>query len=214
MEDKISEAIKNAVEGAPKRKFVESLDIAFTIKDIDLKNPNNRIQEEIRLPAGRGKAIKVAMFAASDAAQKARAAGIHVIDPSEIEELGKNKGNAKKLANSFDFFLSEVPHMGLIGRYLGVVLGPRGKMPRPVPPVVDPSVIANGLQSTTVIKSRDKITFQASFGTCSQSHEELVKNAMEVYNRVISKLERGIGNIRSLYIKTTMGPSNRIEVIN
>ena len=76
--------------------------------------------------------------------------------------------------------------MGLIGRYLGVVLGPRGKMPRPVPPVVDPSVIANGLQSTTVIKSRDKITFQASFGTCSQSHEELVKNAMEVYNRVIS----------------------------
>ena len=214
MEDKISEAIKNAVEGAPERKFVESLDIAFTIKDIDLKNPNNRIQEEIRLPAGRGKAIKVAMFAASDAAQKARAVGIHVIDPSEIEELGKNKGNAKKLANSFDFFLSEVPHMGLIGRYLGVVLGPRGKMPRPVPPVVDPSVIANGLQSTTVIKSRDKITFQASFGTCSQSHEELVKNAMEVYNRVISKLERGIGNIRSLYIKTTMGPSNRIEVIN
>ena len=214
MEDKISEAIKNAVEGAPERKFVESLDIAFTIKDIDLKNPNNRIHEEIRLPAGRGKAIKVAMFAASDASQKARAAGIHVIDPSEIEELGKNKGNAKKLANSFDFFLSEVPHMGLIGRYLGVVLGPRGKMPRPVPPVVDPSVIANGLQSTTVIKSRDKITFQASFGTCSQSHEELVKNAMEVYNRVISKLERGIGNIRSLYIKTTMGPSNRIEVIN
>jgi large subunit ribosomal protein L1 len=214
MEEKISEAIKNAIEGAPERKFVESLDIAFTIRDVDLKNPNNRIQEEIRLPSGRGKSIKVAMFAASDAAQKAKAAGIHVIDPSEIEELGKNKGTAKKLANSYDFFLSEVPHMGLIGRYLGVVLGPRGKMPRPVPPVVDPAVIANGLQSTTVIKSRDKVTFQASFGTRSQSHEELLKNAMEVYNRVTSKLERGIGNIRSLYIKTSMGPSNRIEVIN
>jgi len=214
MEEKISEAIKNAIEGAPERKFVESLDIAFTIRDVDLKNPNNRIQEEIRLPSGRGKSIKVAMFAASDAAQKAKAAGIHVIDPSEIEELGKNKGTAKKLANAYDFFLSEVPHMGLIGRYLGVVLGPRGKMPRPVPPVVDPAVIANGLQSTTVIKSRDKVTFQASFGTRSQSHEELLKNAMEVYNRVTSKLERGIGNIRSLYIKTSMGPSNRIEVIN
>ena len=214
MEEKISEAIKNAIEGAPERKFVESLDIAFTIKDVDLKNPNNRIQEEIRLPNGRGEDIKIAMFAASDAAQKAKAAGIHVIDPSEIEELGKNKGTAKKLANSYDFFLSEVPHMGLIGRYLGVVLGPRGKMPRPVPPVVDPSVIANGLQSTTVIKSRDKITFQASFGTRAQSHEELLKNAMEVYTRVTSKLERGIGNIRSLYIKTTMGPASRIEVIN
>ena len=214
MEEKISEAIKNAVEGAPERKFVESLDIAFTIKDVDLKNPNNRIQEEIRLPSGRGKELKIAMFAASDAAQKAKAAGIHVIDPSEIEELGKNKGTAKKLANSYDFFLAEVPHMGLIGRYLGVVLGPRGKMPRPVPPVLDPAVIANGLKSTTIIKSRDKVTFQASFGTRAQSHEELLKNAMEVYNRVTSKLERGIGNIRSLYIKTSMGPATRIEVIN
>tara|TARA_B100001778_G_scaffold49800_1_gene37018 strand:- start:2024 stop:2668 length:645 start_codon:yes stop_codon:yes gene_type:complete len=214
MEEKLSEAIKNAIEGAPERKFVEAIDISFTIKDVDLKNPNNRIQEEIRLPSGRGKAIKVAMFAGSDAAKKARDAGIEVIDPSEIEELGKNKGKAKKLANSYDFFLSEVPHMGLIGRYLGVVLGPRGKMPRPVPPVVDPAVIAAGLQSTTVIKSRDKITFQASFGTLSQSHEELLKNALEVYNRVTSKLERGIGNIRSLYIKTSMGPANKIEVIN
>ena len=214
MEEKLSEAIKNAIEGAPERKFVEAMDISFTIKDVDLKNPNNRIQEEIRLPSGRGKAIKVAMFAGSDAAKKARDAGIEVIDPSEMEELGKNKGKAKKLANSYDFFLSEVPHMGLIGRYLGVVLGPRGKMPRPVPPVVDPSAIATGLQSTTVIKSRDKVTFQASFGTRNQSHEELLKNAMEVYNRVTSKLERGVGNIRSLYIKTSMGPANRIEVIN
>jgi len=214
MEEKISAAIKSAIEGAPKRKFVESVDFAFTIRDVDLKNPNNRIQEEIRLPSGRGRAIKVAMFAGSDAAQKAKAAGIHVIDPTEIEELGKNKGQAKKLANAYDFFLSEVPHMGLIGRYLGVVLGPRGKMPRPVPPVVDPAAIAASLQSTVVVKSRDKITFQAPIGTLNLSHDELMKNAMEVYNRVTSKLERGIGNIRSLYIKTTMGPSNRVEVIN
>ena len=214
MEEKIQEAIKNAIEGAPERKFVESLDMAFTIKDVDLKNPNNRIQEEIRLPAGRGKQIKIAMFAASDAAKKAKDAGIHVIDPSEIEELGKNKGKAKKIANSFDFFLSEVPHMGLIGRYLGVVLGPRGKMPRPVPPVVDPAAIAAGLQSTTVVKSRDKVTFQTSFGTLAQSEDELLKNAMEVYTRVTSRLERGVGNIRSLNIKTTMGPATRVEVVN
>ena len=69
-------------------------------------------------------------------------------------------------------------------------------------------------QSTVIVKSRDKITFQAPIGTVSQSHEELLKNAMEVYNRVTSKLERGIGNIRSLYVKTTMGPSNKVEVVN
>ena len=127
MEDKISAAIKNAIDNAPERKFVESIEFSFTIKDVDLKNPNNRIQEEVRLPSGRGKDVKVAMFATADAAQKAEAAGIHVIDPTTIEDLGGKRGDAKRLANRFDFFLSEVPHMGLIGRHLGVVLGPRGK---------------------------------------------------------------------------------------
>ena len=49
MEEKINQAIKDALENAPERKFVESVDIAFTIKDVDLKNPNNRIKEEVRL---------------------------------------------------------------------------------------------------------------------------------------------------------------------
>ena len=214
MEEKISQAIKDALENSPERKFVESVDISFTIKDVDLKNPNNRIKEEVRLPSGRGKELKIAMFAAGEAATKAKDAGIHVITPQEIEELGGKKGKAKKMANSYDFFLSEVPHMGLIGRYLGVVLGPRGKMPRPVPPTLDPSVIAAGLKSTVIVKSGDKMTFHAAIGTAKQSHEELSANAMEIFNRVISKLERGVGNIRSLYIKTSMGPAQRIEVIN
>ena len=214
MEEKITQAIKSALENAQERKFVESVDITFTIRDVDLKNPNNRIKEEIRLPSGRGKELKIAMFAAGEAATKAKDAGIHVFSPQEIEEFGGQKGKAKKMANSFDFFLSEVPHMGLIGRYLGVVLGPRGKMPRPVPPTLDPAAIAAGLKSTLVVKSGDRMTFHAAIGTAKQSQEELVANAMAIYNRVTSKLERGIGNIRSLYIKTSMGPAQRIEVIN
>jgi large subunit ribosomal protein L1 len=214
MEDKISEAIKAAVESAPKRKFVESVDISFTIKDVDLKNPTNRIKEEIRLPSGRGRELKIAMFAAGEAATKAKAAGVTVFSPQDIEDFGSKKGRAKKVANQVDFFLSEVPHMGLIGRYLGVVLGPRGKMPRPVPPSLDPGVLANGLRSTVIIKSGDKMTFHASFGTVEQSHEELMANVMEVFNRVTNKLERGVGNIRSLFIKTSMGPAQRIEVVN
>ena len=65
-----------------------------------MKNPNNRIKEEVRLPSGRGKELKIAMFAAGEAATKAKDAGIHVITPQEIEELGGKKGKAKKIANS------------------------------------------------------------------------------------------------------------------
>tara|TARA_B100001996_G_scaffold355414_1_gene317988 strand:- start:264 stop:908 length:645 start_codon:yes stop_codon:yes gene_type:complete len=214
MEEKINKALKAALDTAPERKFTESVELAFTLRDVDLKVPTNRVQEEIRLPHGRGKNVKIAMFAAGDSASKAKKGDIHIIDPSTIEDLGGNKKTAKRLANEYDYFLSEVPHMGLVGRFLGVVLGPRGKMPRPVPPTVDPSAIAAGLKNTVVVRSRDKMTFHVAIGTVKQSEEQLMENVMTVYNRVTSKLERGIGNIRSLYIKTSMGPSVAVEVIN
>ena len=117
------------------------------------------------------------------------------------------------MANRYDFFLSEIPHMGTVGRFLGVVLGPRGKMPRPVPPNVDPGMMATGLKDTAVVRSRDKITFHTAMGSREQGVDDLTLNAMAIWNRVMSRLERGTGNIRSCYIKTSMGPSCKVEVI-
>lgn len=214
MEQKIKQAIEQALSEAPERKFVETVEFAFTIKDVDLKNPSNRIQEEIRLPAGRGRTPSIAMFAEGEMATKAKNAGIIVIDPTQIEELGGTRQKARKLARKHDFFLSEIPHMGPIGRFLGVVLGPRGKMPRPVPPVADPAAIAAGLKDVAIVRSRDKITFHTVIGTRDLDIDALTLNGMEVWKRVMSKLERGSGNIRSFYIKTSMGPSVRVEVIN
>ena len=213
MEENIKQAIEQALSEAPERKFVESVEFAFTIKDVDLKNPNNRIQEEIRLPTGRGRAPSIAMFADGEMAAKARDAGIVVIDPTKIEELGGTRQKARNLAKKHDFFLSEIPHMGPIGRFLGVVLGPRGKMPRPVPPVADPGAIAAGLKDVAIVRSRDKITFHTVVGTRDQGAEALTENGMEVWKRVTGRLERGSGNIRSFYVKTSMGPAIRVEVI-
>ena len=86
-------------------------------------------------------------------------------------------------------------------------------MPRPVPPVADPGAIANGLKNVAIVRSRDKITFHTVVGTRDQGAEALTENGMEVWKRVTSKLERGAGNIRSFYVKTSMGPAVRVEVV-
>jgi len=213
MQENIQTAIQQALDDSPERKFVESVEIAFTLKDVDLKNPANRIQEEIRLPSGRGKPIRITMFAGGEMATKAKAAGIDIIDPATIEDIAGNRQQARKIANKSDFFLSEIPHMGTVGRFLGVVLGPRGKMPRPVPPNLDPGMIAAGLKDTAVVRSRDRITFHTAVGSREQGLDDLTTNAMAVWNRVTGKLERGADNIRSCYIKTSMGPSVKVEVI-
>jgi len=213
MQENIQTAIQQALDDSLERKFVESVEIAFTLKDVDLKNPTNRIQEEIRLPSGRGKPIRITMFAGGEMATKAKAAGIDVIDPATIEDIAGNRQQARKIANKSDFFLSEIPHMGTVGRFLGVVLGPRGKMPRPVPPNLDPGTIAAVLKDTAVVRSRDRITFHTAVGSREQGLDDLTTNAMAVWNRVTGKLDRGAGNIRSCYIKTSMGPSIKVDVI-
>ena len=107
MQENIQTAIQQALDDSPERKFVESIEIAFTLKDVDLKNPANRIQEEVRLPSGRGKPIRITMFAGGEMATKAKAAGIDVIDPATIEDIAGNRQQARKIANKSDFFLSE-----------------------------------------------------------------------------------------------------------
>ena len=213
MQENIQTAIQRALDESPERKFVESVEMSFTLRDVDLKEPKNRIQEEVRLPSGRGKPVKISMFAGGEMATKAKAAGIDVIDPSTIEDLGGNKQLARKVANKSDFFLAEIPHMGTVGRFLGVVLGPRGKMPRPVPPNVDPGMIATGLKDTSIVRSRDRVTFHTAFGSREQGIDDLTANAIAIWDRVMSKLERGAGNIRSCYIKTSMGPAIKVEVV-
>ncbi len=202
--------IKKLQTESKQRKFLESVELAINLKDIDLTNPKNRIQEEVPLPNGRGKAVKIGVFASSEMAVKAKGAADIVILPEEIEEIAKDKSKARKFARQGDFFLAEAPLMPTIGKRLGMVLGPRGKMPKPMPPGADPKTAIEKLRSSVTIRTRDKRTFHLPIGTKDMPPEKLAENLDFVLKRLISKLERGKMNIQSAYVKTTMGPSYKV----
>jgi len=212
LRENIVEAVKQALENSKERKFVESVDLAINLKDVDLSIPKNRINEEVILPHGRGKEIKVAVFASGEAALKAKECADLVIPPEEIDKLAEDKRRARKLANQYDFFLAEAPLMGRIGKSLGVILGPRGKMPKPVPPGGNPCPMVERLKHTVRMRSRDKRTFHVPVGTKEMDPEKIADNIQEVIKRLESKLERGLQNIESVYVKTTMGPAVRIKL--
>ncbi|MDD1692242.1 MAG: 50S ribosomal protein L1, partial [Methanoregula sp.] len=44
---KILQAVNTAIEKAPERKFSESIDITINLKNIDMAQPKNRIDETI-----------------------------------------------------------------------------------------------------------------------------------------------------------------------
>lgn len=212
MRENIVSAVKEAIEKSKKRNFLESVDLAINLKDVDLSIPKNRINEEVILPHGRGKEVKIAVFASGETALKAKDCADLVIPPEEIDKLAEDKRRARKMANEFDFFLAEAPFMGKIGKSLGIILGPRGKMPKPLPPGSDPCPLVQRLKHTVRMRSRDKRTFHVPVGTKEMDVEKIADNIEEVLKRLEAKLERGRQNIDSVYVKTTMGPAVKIKL--
>ncbi len=192
------------------RKFEQNIDVVFNLKNIDLNIPKNRIDEEIILPHGRGKDAKIAIFASGELAVKSKKHVDLLIKPEEIEDLSGDKKKFKKIADDHDFFIAEAPLMPTIGKTLGTVLGPRGKMPKPVPPNADVSGMVNNLRKTVKIRSKSNKTFHTIAGNAEMKKENIANNIDVIIKRIEGSLERGRMNIGSIYIKTTMGPSERV----
>lgn len=211
-DEKILQAVKEAIEKAPERKFVESIELAINLKDVDLSNPKNRLTEEIILPHGRGRDVKIGIFATPEMREKAKDIADLMIPPEEISTMKDEKAETKKKVSDIDFFIAEAPLMAQVGKNLGVILGPRGKMPRPVPPGADPSGIISNLRSTVKLRTKDRRTFHVAVGTRTMDPEKIAENIEAVVSRVRSKLERGVMNIHSAYVKTTMGPAIKLEL--
>jgi large subunit ribosomal protein L1 len=211
MDDRsVSEKVKEALDKAPPRKFSESIELAVNLRDMDMSVPKNRINEEIILPKGRGKNQRVAVIGSGEMVLKARGVADVVIQPDEIENIADDRRDARKLVRSVDYFIAEAPLMPTIGKRLGVFLGPPGKMPRPVPPGTDPTGLIDNLRNTVRVRSRDKVVLHVPVGSSEMSLEDITTNILEVMRRIEAKTPRGPGNIASVYVKTTMGPSVRV----
>jgi len=209
---KLIELVQKALDESKKldRKFKQNIDMVINLKNVNLEEAKNRIDEEIILPHGRGKDAKIAIFASGELALKSKGKVDLIIKPEEIEELASDKNKFKKIVDEHDFFIAEAPLMPTIGKTLGVILGPRGKMPRPVPPHIDITSIVKNLRKTIKLRSRTNKTFHALVGKEEMVTEQIAENIDMIIKRLESKLERGRMNIGSLHIKTTMGPSIRI----
>ncbi|MCX6665074.1 MAG: 50S ribosomal protein L1 [Euryarchaeota archaeon] len=211
-EKKTIEAIQKVLEETKKleRKFKQTIDVVINLKNIDLNDAKNRVDEEIVLPHGRGDEAKVVLFASGELAMKSKNSVDLLIKPEDIEELSKDKKKFKKIVNAHDFFIAEAPLMPTIGKTLGAILGPRGKMPKPVPPTIDINPVVKNLRKTVKVRSKSSKTFHTIAGKEDMDVNHIAENIEAILKRLETKLERGKLNIGSVYVKTTMGPAERI----
>jgi large subunit ribosomal protein L1 len=212
MADSIEEAVSRALEDAPPRNFTETVDLAINLRDIDLNDPSNRVDESVVLPSGTGQETRIVVFATGETAVRAEDVADEVLGPDELEELGDDDDEAKDLADDTDFFIAEAAMMQDIGRYLGTVLGPRGKMPTPLQPDDDVVETVERMKNTVQIRSRERRTFHTRVGAQDMSAEDVSDNIDVILRRLEADLEKGPLNIDSIFVKTTMGPAVEVPV--
>lgn len=199
-------AVEEMKKSSEKRKFKQTVEVVLKLKDIDLKKPQNRLNESVQLPHALGKPIKVAFIAGGDLALRAKNAGVDiVVDRESLERMGKEKKEARKLSRGYDMFVAEAPLMPLVGKTIGPVLGPRGKMPIPVAPNAPVEDLINRVRKTVRLRVRDQLVLSCRVGTEDMSSEQISDNIQAVVSAVEAKLERGLRNVSEVLVKTTMG---------
>ncbi len=206
------DAVKEAKAKSGEKKFIQSVELILDIKEIDMKSPEGKIQQVIELPHVTGKPNKILVVASGELALKARKAKVDkVMEKADLEGVTGKKKELRKLANNYDVFLSEAPLMPLVGRTFGPVLGPRGKLPVPVPPNADITGLIKKYRKTVVVRMRNQPIIQCSVGTVDMSEKDLVDNIQAVLRVLEGKLKRGFKNIKFAFIKTSMGKPVKIK---
>jgi large subunit ribosomal protein L1 len=206
-DQEIEQAVSRALEDRPERNFRETVDLAINLRDLDLNDPSNRVDESVVLPAGTGQETQIVVFAEGETAVRAEEVADDVLSGDDLEELGDDDGEAKDLADDTDFFIAEESMMQNIGRYLGTVLGPRGKMPTPLSPDDDVVETIERMKNTVQLRSGDRRTFHTRVGAEDMGAEDIADNIDVILRRLHADLEKGPLNVDSIFVKTTMGPA-------
>ncbi|WEL19143.1 50S ribosomal protein L1 [Candidatus Nanohalococcus occultus] len=203
-------AVEDAVAEAKARNFNQSIDMIINLGKIDLSNPNNRVNEGLKLPYQADEDVKIAVIGDTLVNNGGDAADLTITE-NELEDLFENPDEAKDIAEEYDFLIAEAPLMPDIGQHLGQVLGPRDMMPDPMPPGSNPTEKIEGLRSTISVRLKEEPLIQLKIGNEEQDASNVARNAQTVYNFLVEQLPEGENNLKNILLKTTMGPTVEVQ---
>ncbi len=205
-EEKFFKAIKKLRKTETKRNFDQTVDLIVNLKNFNVKKDSFNIF--IQVP-NKIKNRKVAGFFEKDSEL------VDTIKKNDFIKF-KEKKDTKKLLKKYDFFIANAKLMPAIATSFGRILGPAGKMPSPqfgILSVEDENSIKAVIEKIdTIIRVRIKEpSIKISIGKESLTDEQILKNIMKVYNKILENLPRKKDNIKNILIKLTMNKPVKVE---
>ena len=204
-------AIKQAKESDKDHKFVHSIEMITVFRDIDVKK-GFVLNEIVQLPNKMNKPAQICIIASGDMGTKAKKANAdRVMNGEEITKIGSNKRESRKFINKYDFFLADTKLMPTIGKVLGQLLGPRGKMPTPIPFNASIESFLERFRDSIKIRTKGSLSLSCKIGDETMDDNALASNANAIISSIEKKLPNGSKNIKKIMFKTTMGKIMQIE---
>jgi len=198
------------VKSLSQAKFDETVELAIRL-GVDPRKADQVIRGTVALPAGTGKTVRVAVFAAGSAAEEAREAGADVVGADDL--VAQVDGGFM----DFDVAIATPDLMGQVGR-LGRKLGPRGLMPNPKTGTVTTDVAKavtdfKGGRVEYRADTRSRGVVQVPIGKVSFDRTDLLRNFRAVIEEVQrAKPAAAKGKyIRSVAVSSTMGPGVDVD---
>lgn len=212
--EQILKTIKELKETSPKRNFKQTIDLIINLKQIDVKKQDQKIDTFITLNYSKGKPTKTCIFLDKQLEPKAKDKFTKIITKEEFPKW-TDKKQLKKLAKSYDFFIAQANLMTQVAATFGKYLGPLGKMPNPkagcvVTPDSNLDPLADKLQRTMRIITKNEPIIKVSIGNQDIPDEQIADNIMDVYTHLIHDLPQHEINIKSILIKFSMSPPKYI----
>jgi large subunit ribosomal protein L1 len=202
----LSELVRKGKEQSKERKFTQSIEVIVTLKDVDPKKTDLNVNEIVYLPHPMTKKARICFIGSGDMALRAKNAKVdNIVDPSQLENYAGSKKDAKKLARAYDFFLADTSLMPRVGKILGQSLGPKGKIPTPVPTNAPVETMIQRMRTAVRVRARGSLGIAAKAGDTSLSESDLAENILAVVQAAQKKLPNGDRNIKTIMVKTSMG---------
>jgi len=191
------------------RKFVETIELQIGLKDYDTQR-DKRFSGTVKLPHVPRPRMKICVLGDAVHCEGAQKLDMPFKSVDDLKKLNKNKKMVKKLAQQFDAFMASQALIPQIPRLLGPGLNKAGKFPT--------MITASDVIEEKATEIRSNVKFQLKKVLClgvacahvGMTADEIRQNSLMSINFLVSLLKKNWNNVKSLTLKSTMGPPQRI----
>eukprot|EP00824_Muranothrix_gubernata_P017305 TRINITY_DN35538_c0_g1_i1.p1 TRINITY_DN35538_c0_g1~~TRINITY_DN35538_c0_g1_i1.p1 ORF type:complete len:264 (+),score=45.61 TRINITY_DN35538_c0_g1_i1:43-834(+) len=198
------------IDNKKERKFLETVELQINLKDYDPQK-DKRFSGTVKLPNIPRPKMKICIIGDAAHIEEASKLGIDTMSVEGLKKFNKNKKQIKKWAKKYKVMLGTDTLVKQVPKLCGPILNRIGRFPVAISHSEPLEKKLKEIQSSVKFQLKKVLCMGIAIANVGLSKEEIRQNIVIALNFLISLLKKGWNNIKTLYIKTTMGKSYRIH---